>query len=99
MKNYFSFYLNSRWGTGWGSLAESKIITLLFFWYKNLKFMKKNLKDGAVSQFLMQVSMPFLTDARCLSRYSEVNTQSQVCAGEIGQNKDTCQVINNLFII
>ena len=42
--------------------------------------------------------MPFLTDARCLQRYSEVTTQSQVCAGEVGQNKDTCQVIISLFI-
>ena len=46
----------------------------------------------------MQVSMPFLTDTRCIERYN-VNSQLQVCAGEIGDNKDTCQVINNLFII
>ena len=42
--------------------------------------------------------MPFLTDARCVERYPEVTPQSQVCAGEIGQNKDTCQVIISLFI-
>ena len=42
--------------------------------------------------------MPFLADTRCIQRYSRVDSQLQVCAGEIGQNKDTCQVINNLFI-
>ena len=41
--------------------------------------------------------MPFLTDARCLDRNSDIDTQSQVCAGEIGQNKDTCQVIISLL--
>ena len=46
----------------------------------------------------MQVSMPFLNDTRCVQRYNLVNPQLQVCAGEIGQNKDTCQVINNLFV-
>ena len=40
----------------------------------------------------MQVSMPLLTDSRCKQRNPEVDTSSQVCAGEIGQNKDTCQV-------
>ena len=42
----------------------------------------------------MEVSMPFLNDSRCKQRYPEVNSQTQVCAGEVGQNKDTCQVKN-----
>ena len=41
--------------------------------------------------------MPFLTDTRCKQRYSSVNSQLQVCAGEVGQNKDTCQVIIELL--
>jgi hypothetical protein len=41
--------------------------------------------------------MPFLTDTRCKQRYSSVNSQLQVCAGEVGQNKDTCQVIIKIF--
>jgi hypothetical protein len=41
--------------------------------------------------------MPFLTDTRCSQKYSGINTQSQVCAGEVGQNKDTCQVIIELL--
>ena len=40
----------------------------------------------------MQVSMPFLTDARCKQKYPDVNSAIKVCAGETGQNKDTCQV-------
>lgn len=40
----------------------------------------------------MQVSMPFLNDTRCIERYPQVDSQIQVCAGEIGENKDTCQV-------
>jgi hypothetical protein len=60
-------------------------------------FISKIEIDGAVSQYLMQVSMPFLTDLRCSKKYSEINAQSQVCAGENGQNKDTCQVIIELL--
>ena len=41
--------------------------------------------------------MPFLTDARCKKRYTDVTSKSQVCAGEVGQNKDTCQVIISLL--
>ena len=41
--------------------------------------------------------MPFLNDTRCVQRYNLVNPILQVCAGEIGQNKDTCQVMNNLI--
>ena len=50
------------------------------------------LKGGSANRYLMQVSMPILTDAKCKQRYSSANTLSQVCAGETGQNKDTCQV-------
>ena len=52
-----------------------------------------------VSDFLMQVSMPFLTDARCKEKYPDVNSAIKVCAGETGQNKDTCQVIKPILII
>jgi len=46
---------------------------------------------GSVSRYLMEVKMPFLTDARCKQKYTTVNTVVAVCAGEDGQNKDTCQ--------
>ena len=38
----------------------------------------------------MQVALPVLTTTRCSVKYS--NIIDQVCAGETGQNKDTCQV-------
>ena len=47
----------------------------------------------------MQVSMPFLNDTRCVQRYSDVNPQLQICAGEIGQNKDTCQVLKYFLLL
>jgi len=42
-----------------------------------------------------EVSMPILTDARCEQRFDGTNNMleptTQVCAGEVGQGKDTCQ--------
>jgi enterokinase len=46
---------------------------------------------GSVSRYLMQVQMPFLTDARCKQKYAQADIATMVCAGETGQNKDTCQ--------
>ena len=46
---------------------------------------------GAVTRLLMQVAMPWLTDARCIQKYN-IDPTNSVCAGEDGQNKDTCQV-------
>jgi hypothetical protein len=41
----------------------------------------------------MQVALPVLTTTRCSSKYPNLIDQyTQVCAGETGQNKDTCQV-------
>jgi len=37
--------------------------------------------------------MPWLNDTRCLQKYPEVNTTLEICAGEKGANKDTCQLI------
>jgi len=45
---------------------------------------------GAVTRLLMQVAMPWLTDARCKQKYN-CDPINSVCAGETGQNKDTCQ--------
>ena len=36
--------------------------------------------------------MPFLTDSRCKQKYPQAFILGEVCAGETGQNKDTCQV-------
>jgi len=36
--------------------------------------------------------MPFLTDTRCKQKYSIADIPTMVCAGETGENKDTCQV-------
>lgn len=47
---------------------------------------------GAVSRYLMEVQMPFLTDTRCKQKYSIADIPTMVCAGETGENKDTCQV-------
>jgi hypothetical protein len=41
--------------------------------------------------------MPILTDTSCKQKYSTANTLSEVCAGETGQNKDTCQVFKIFF--
>ena len=46
---------------------------------------------GAVSRYLMEVAMPFLTDLRCVQKYPDVDVTNAVCAGEVGENKDTCQ--------
>jgi enterokinase len=46
---------------------------------------------GSVSRYLMEVAMPFLTDARCVQKYPAVDVTNAVCAGETGENKDTCQ--------
>jgi secreted trypsin-like serine protease len=39
--------------------------------------------------------MPVLTDARCEQRFDGANNMvdppTQICAGEVGGNKDTCQ--------
>ena len=42
--------------------------------------------------------MPILTDAKCKQKYSSANTLSELCAGETGQNKDTCQVFKFFLI-
>ena len=53
---------------------------------------------GSTSRYLMQVSMPWLTDSVCIQKYPQIfNIDNSVCAGETGGNKDTCQVIKNFF--
>ena len=47
---------------------------------------------GVISRYLMQVSMPWLADARCKQKFPQVDPLNAICAGEEGGNKDTCQV-------
>ena len=50
---------------------------------------------GPLSDDLLQVSLPLLSDDACklyYERYAyKINTLTQVCAGIRGNNKDTCQ--------
>jgi len=46
---------------------------------------------GSVSRYLIQVAMPWLTDARCKQKYPQVDALNAICAGETGDYKDTCQ--------
>ena len=52
-------------------------------------------ENGPVSNDLMEVPLPLLSDAACKSYYQQygypINTLTQVCAGIAGNNKDTCQ--------
>lgn len=53
---------------------------------------------GPLSRYNMQVTMPVLSDARCQQRFGDdVDGATHICAGEVGQNKDTCQVNLGLF--
>ena len=45
-----------------------------------------------MSNFLNQVTMPWLTDERCKQKYPTSNPVVHICAGETGGLKDTCQV-------
>ena len=48
---------------------------------------------GVTSRYLMQVTMPILTDAGCLQKYPGIpDIATAICAGATGGNKDTCQV-------
>ncbi|CAF3353328.1 unnamed protein product [Rotaria socialis] len=49
---------------------------------------------GSLATYHMEVAMPILTNAACTSKFggaSQLNSATQICAGEIGNNKDTCQ--------
>jgi secreted trypsin-like serine protease len=53
---------------------------------------------GSLPNILQEVDMEVLTDALCDSRFSGtsgindmLDPSRQVCAGHIGENKDTCQ--------
>jgi secreted trypsin-like serine protease len=47
---------------------------------------------GSLSRYNMQVAMPVLTDARCKQRFgANLDPNLGICAGEVGNNKDTCQ--------
>jgi len=46
-----------------------------------------------------QVTMPWLSDARCKEKYPTANVTVAVCVGETGGNLDTCQVSIELEII
>ena len=48
---------------------------------------------GSLSRYNMQVAMPVLTDARCKQRFgANLDPRLGICAGEVGNNLDTCQV-------
>lgn len=49
---------------------------------------------GSVSNILRQVDVPIKSSAYCKSKFNSDNIDSriQVCAGESGLGKDTCQV-------
>ena len=41
----------------------------------------------------MEVAMPWLTDTRCKQKYPAIaDIANSICAGETGDNTDTCQV-------
>jgi hypothetical protein len=44
------------------------------------------------SRYLMEVLMPVLTNKKCEKKYGNVKSEFQLCAGEVGGRKDTCQV-------
>lgn len=46
---------------------------------------------GASSRYLLEVKMPFLTDQRCKQKFPSIDSNLSLCAGETGENKDTCQ--------
>jgi secreted trypsin-like serine protease len=46
---------------------------------------------GSLATYLMQVSMPVLSDTRCKAKYSGVDLSTALCAGDTGANADTCQ--------
>ena len=44
--------------------------------------------------------MPWLTDARCKQKYPAIaEIVNSICAGETGDNTDTCQVNSNYEIL
>jgi len=47
---------------------------------------------GSVSRYLMQVHMRHLTHTRCKARFgTSVDTDLQMCGGDVGEGIDTCQ--------
>jgi len=47
---------------------------------------------GSVSRYKMEVNMLHLTNNRCVARFgTSVDPNLQMCAGEVGEGKDTCQ--------
>lgn len=57
--------------------------------------------DGSnTSAVKLQVNLPILSDSQCKSKFSsQVDTYSQVCAGNNGQNRDTCAVSNFIILL
>lgn len=53
-------------------------------------------ENGPVSEKLMEVEMPVLSEFDCRTKYANelninINTTNSICAGVKGQGKDTCQ--------
>ncbi len=69
---------------------------------KKLKYSGLYIKDKQGSDVLLQADVMTLSNKRCVERFRSdgVDTTQQICAGEKGGSKDTCQVdlFNILYI-
>lgn len=53
-----------------------------------------NVTGGPLSRYKMQVEMKILTEARCTQKFADdIDGLRHLCAGEVGENKDSCGVI------
>lgn len=52
--------------------------------------------DGQSSRYLLAAQTQVLSDARCRQKFSSygIDSSTQLCAGDNGQNKDFCEVIS-----
>jgi len=50
------------------------------------------IKDEEGSDKLLQADVMTLSNDRCVQRFNDVDVTQQICAGEEGGSKDTCQV-------
>lgn len=63
----------------------------LFFIYYCFEF-----KDQSESEDLMQVAVKILDTKEC-SMYEFFDNESQICAGDLNQQNDACEVIQRRF--
>ncbi len=50
--------------------------------------------DSEPSDELRQVDLPIISNTRCEEKYkqNDLDTNKQICAGEVNSGKDTCTV-------